>query len=1068
MRCKNGLVSTTSNRNLGCGEWDYSCNTYVTDSSLTDSVKATHPNYIISGFSGTSFNYAAGPTYDYYEYKNRIASASSLNDTLAPVNQGNSPISLPFSQVKSKSKTQWLFLQSELTAAGLSAGNLSALDLDLTQTGGAVGLLRIRMKASNLDNLSGIADSTGFVQVYFQNTSFSGIGLQRLQFYQPFAWNGTSNILVEISYSSPQGLSGNILKGGNLATGKAQSNTQDDYFLQVDGQSGQIDCGDINALDSTTQFTFEAWVNIKSWQNWSGIFKDNGKTVMETGDQVGALYCIIRNPTNTYGYATNVLPLNTWTHVAMVFDGSQTTNAGKLKLFINGVQKTLTFSGTIPDRTENNNTPLILARGVNCRIDDPRVWSKALASTQIATWFRKKVNASHPEFPSLEAAYDLDMAFGNILPDLSTNNRVGLLSGNYQRNWFTGHQIFKNLEPETERPNIQWVKNNPAIQVQNLTVMDSVEKMPNVAVQYALVNGQPKSIDTTVYYQAGNQIVWSETGQQVRNIVAASAGTINIQNLAYYSRTPQKIELLSFVTPYGIGIDFGMGGKVWEFDISDYATILRGWKRISMERGGENQEEIDLQFVFIEGTPPRKVLSAQQIWPVTHSSFADISANKVFEERAVPMLPQMVSAKLKSVVTGHGQEGEFIPRNHALNLNGGSAEFNWQVWKYCGDNPVYPQGGTWVYDRAGWCPGAPSDLQEWEVTTIVQPGQNHTFDYSVSTATGDSRYIASHQLIQYGPPTFSLDAALLQVKVPGQLSEFGRRNPACMHPEVMLRNNGSTPLTNLIFTYGLVGQTPYSYQWTGNLGFMKTELVTFPLNNLGESIGVFYVECTQPNNGTDGYLPNNRLESNYLLPLQMPQKFIVELKTNLNASENEYRILDAAGNEIHARNGLSPNTIYRDTVEFLPGCFSFHLTDEGNDGLNWWANTAQGTGYVRFRSAVNNAILKPFNADFGGEVYQQFLVSNVTSNQPVKEYPFDIQLFPNPAKVWIHLEIGLTHDDFLEMEIVDLLGKTLKKDQRFCQTADHWQIPVEMLSAGTYFIKVKSKEGQWVQKWIKE
>ncbi|MBK6782841.1 MAG: hypothetical protein IPG79_03105 [Saprospiraceae bacterium] len=55
MRCKKGLVSTSTNRNLGCGEWDYSCNTNVIDSSATDSLKATHPNYIINGYSENFF-----------------------------------------------------------------------------------------------------------------------------------------------------------------------------------------------------------------------------------------------------------------------------------------------------------------------------------------------------------------------------------------------------------------------------------------------------------------------------------------------------------------------------------------------------------------------------------------------------------------------------------------------------------------------------------------------------------------------------------------------------------------------------------------------------------------------------------------------------------------------------------------------------------------------------------------------------------------------------------------------------------------------------------------------------
>ncbi|RLD48742.1 MAG: hypothetical protein DRI88_02415 [Bacteroidetes bacterium] len=38
MCCKDGLVSVPGNTNLGCGEWDYSCNTYITDSAKVNSV----------------------------------------------------------------------------------------------------------------------------------------------------------------------------------------------------------------------------------------------------------------------------------------------------------------------------------------------------------------------------------------------------------------------------------------------------------------------------------------------------------------------------------------------------------------------------------------------------------------------------------------------------------------------------------------------------------------------------------------------------------------------------------------------------------------------------------------------------------------------------------------------------------------------------------------------------------------------------------------------------------------------------------------------------------------------
>jgi len=47
MRCKGGLISTGGQRNLGCGEWDYSCNTYLTDSTKADSSSSSIPKYSI-------------------------------------------------------------------------------------------------------------------------------------------------------------------------------------------------------------------------------------------------------------------------------------------------------------------------------------------------------------------------------------------------------------------------------------------------------------------------------------------------------------------------------------------------------------------------------------------------------------------------------------------------------------------------------------------------------------------------------------------------------------------------------------------------------------------------------------------------------------------------------------------------------------------------------------------------------------------------------------------------------------------------------------------------------------
>ena len=56
------------------------------------------------------------------------------------------------------------------------------------------------------------------------------------------------------------------------------------------------------------------------------------------------------------------------------------------------------------------------------------------------------------------------------------------------------------------------------------------------------------------------------------------------------------------MTPYGIGLDFGMEGKTWVFDVTDFGPILKGEKRILMDKGGQWQEDIDIRFEYIEGT----------------------------------------------------------------------------------------------------------------------------------------------------------------------------------------------------------------------------------------------------------------------------------------------------------------------------------------------------------------------------------------------------------------------------------------------------------------------------------
>src|SRR6202000_2222977 len=87
---------------------------------------------------------------------------------------------------------------------------------------------------------------------------------------------------------------------------------------------------------------------------------------------------------------------------------------------------------------------------------------------------------------------------------------------------------------------------------------------------------------------------------------------------------------------------------------------------------------------------------------------------------------------LKNTVTGHGSDigqcSEFCNKYYQLNINGNLVSQN-QLWRNtCGLNEVYPQTGTWIYNRGNWCPG------EWvrpiyhNLTSLTTANTNFTID----------------------------------------------------------------------------------------------------------------------------------------------------------------------------------------------------------------------------------------------------------------------------------------------------------------------------------------------------
>ena len=123
MRCKNALISNQSAPNQGCGEWDYSCNTFIVDSTKIEKDLKTAPAILISNFTGTAFPYVNTQPYDYYDFKQTNVTINSIiSETTFPVGNGILPVGNTLKSDEFSCHSQILVKASELTAAGLTTG----------------------------------------------------------------------------------------------------------------------------------------------------------------------------------------------------------------------------------------------------------------------------------------------------------------------------------------------------------------------------------------------------------------------------------------------------------------------------------------------------------------------------------------------------------------------------------------------------------------------------------------------------------------------------------------------------------------------------------------------------------------------------------------------------------------------------------------------------------------------------------------------------------------------------------------------------------------------------------
>ncbi|HLC42882.1 MAG TPA: LamG-like jellyroll fold domain-containing protein [Methylomirabilota bacterium] len=156
--------------------------------------------------------------------------------------------------------------------------------------------------------------------------------------------------------------------------------------LSFNGSSSWVTVNDVNSLDLTTGMTVEAWVRPTALNGWrTVVLKERPGTLayalyanMSANRPSGEV--TIPDGVDTQG--TGQLPLNTWSHLAVTYDGAT------LRLYVNGVQVSSRAAGgsiatsASPLRIGGNS---VWGEYFAGQIDEIRIYNRARSQAEIQT-----------------------------------------------------------------------------------------------------------------------------------------------------------------------------------------------------------------------------------------------------------------------------------------------------------------------------------------------------------------------------------------------------------------------------------------------------------------------------------------------------------------------------------------------------------------------------------------------------------------------------------------------------------------------------------------------------------
>ncbi len=542
----------------------------------------------------------------------------------------------------------------------------------------------------------------------------------------------------------------------------------------------------------------------------------------------------------------------------------------------------------------------------------------------------------------------------------------------------------------------------------------------------------------------------------------------------------KQIELARVISPYGWQFD-STWFFTWKADVSDFGMLLHDSCEITFKHTGYESNTdrgwvVTLDFEITPGRAPMKCLGIDTLWS---GSFPYGDSSKPIDSLLRPFKisdPKAKYARVWLMQTGHGMDetencAEFCRKWRKLILNDGTRDTlidQRDLWKECSENPLYPQAGTWPFDRANWCPG---DVVTPDIYTFpINSKKDHSLLMQMqpyAAAKPTANWYLDGYVFYYEEPWAKWDVGITTTM------NLSRRQRAYGLTDEIIRNHAVLRASRCRTDYEYLNQTGEWYlPWHKLVNISQmfdvevNEEVVSQLDDCYYIADSLIAKVQLGGKSEDQFLDDNAVVWHGSVDFSIwSDTIILEFKTNRAIGDNSFFLSSEPGCEdtsiflrpdtifFFAPTELDTNRVFSIRLPLQIAQYFLKVTDTAGDGLGFWFNPEAGYGYVRLLDSQGR-LLKAFTPDFGGSLYYSFIVTDDSTKITPPDSTPQVIVFPPRNFGTFDIDLFASWPTDMTIEIVSDSGEVVLSQKH--DKVKQLTLPMDITAQkdGIYYVHV--------------